>query len=392
MTPGMIFLVLAYVLSQFYRAFLAVLSPVLATDIGAGADDLAMASGLWFAVFAAMQIPVGWALDRIGPRLTASVLLALGGAGGAAVMALAQGPGWVNVAMVLIGFGCSPVLMASYYILARDYPAAVFATFAGVILGTGTLGNIGAALPLAWAVESIGWRGTMWALTAATLLVALLLALTVRDPAPHDGDQKGSVLDILKIPALWPIFAIMFVNYAPAAGIRGLWIAPFLEDVFNADTLRIGTASLVMGLAMIAGNLAYGPLDRVFRTRKWVVLTGNILSGLACLSLWALPAGSEALATLQIAAVGLFGASFPVIIAHGRSFFPPHLVGRGVTMLNLFGIGGVGIVQFASGPIYLHLSASAPDPATAYGRLFALFGMLILAGCVVYLFSKDRTG
>ena len=147
-----------------------------------------------------------------------------------------------------------------------------------------------------------------------------------------------------------------------------------------------------MGLAMIAGNLAYGPLDRVFRTRKWVVLTGNILSGLACLSLWALPAGSEGLATLQIAAVGLFGASFPVIIAHGRSFFPPHLVGRGVTMLNLFGIGGVGIVQFASGPVYLHLSASAPDPATAYGQLFALFGMLILAGCVVYLFSKDRTG
>ena len=59
MTPGMIFLVLAYVLSQFYRAFLAVLSPVLATDIGAGAEDLAMASGLWFVVFAAMQIPVG---------------------------------------------------------------------------------------------------------------------------------------------------------------------------------------------------------------------------------------------------------------------------------------------------------------------------------------------
>ena len=285
MTPGMIFLVLAYVLSQFYRAFLAVLSPVLELQIGASAEDLAMASGIWFVVFAAMQIPVGWALDRIGPRLTSSVLLALGGAGGAAVMALAQGPGWVSVAMMLIGVGCSPVLMASYYILARDYPVAVFATFAGVILGTGTLGNIGAALPLAWAVESIGWRGTMWGMAGATLLVAILLAIFVRNPAPHEGEHRGSVLDLLKIPALWPVLAIMFVNYAPAAGIRGLWIAPYLEDVFDADTLRIGTASLVMGFAMIAGNFFYGPLDRVFGTRKWAIFSGNLVAGLACLAL-----------------------------------------------------------------------------------------------------------
>ncbi|WP_370250810.1 MFS transporter [Nioella sp.] len=391
MTPGMIFLVLAYVLSQFYRAFLAVLSPVLATDIGAGAEDLAMASGLWFVVFAAMQIPVGWALDRIGPRLTSSVLLALGGAGGAAVMALAQGPGWVTVAMMLIGIGCSPVLMASYYILARDYPAAVFATFAGVILGTGTLGNIGAALPLAWAVASIGWRGTMWGLAGATLLVAILLALTVRNPAPHEGNQKGSVLDLLKIPALWPIFVIMFVNYAPAAGTRGLWIAPYLGDVYDADIGRIGSASLIMGLAMIAGNFFYGPLDRLFGTRKWVIFLGNLVSGLACLGLWLWPDGSEVRSIALVAAIGFFGATFPVIIAHGRSFLPPHLVGRGVTLLNLFGIGGVGVMQFASGPVFVRLSQDAA-PAQAYSQLFGLFGLMILAGTMVYLFSRDRTG
>ena len=72
MPIGLIALVLGYVLSQFYRAFLAVLSPVLDAEIGAGPEDLAMASGLWFVTFAAMQIPVGWALDHIGPRRTAS--------------------------------------------------------------------------------------------------------------------------------------------------------------------------------------------------------------------------------------------------------------------------------------------------------------------------------
>lgn len=111
---GLKLLCLAYVLSQFFRAFLAVLSTILARDIGAAPEDLAAASGLWFASFALMQLPVGWALDHIGPRRTASSLLLLG------------------------GVGCSPVLMASYYIFAREYPPARFATLAALMLLAGT--------------------------------------------------------------------------------------------------------------------------------------------------------------------------------------------------------------------------------------------------------------
>ena len=119
MRPDLILLTFAYVLSQFYRAFLAVLTEVLETDIGAGAEALATASGFWFLAFAAMQLPVGWALDRVGPRRTVSLLLLIGGAGGAAMFALATTPVHVSIAMLLLGVGCSPVLMASYYIFAR---------------------------------------------------------------------------------------------------------------------------------------------------------------------------------------------------------------------------------------------------------------------------------
>ena len=92
MRAGFAALLVAYVFSQFYRAFLAVLAPVLAADIGATPADLAFASGVWFAVFAAMQIPVGHALDTLGPRRTCGWLLVLA-ALGAAVFATAPGPG-----------------------------------------------------------------------------------------------------------------------------------------------------------------------------------------------------------------------------------------------------------------------------------------------------------
>lgn len=388
MQAGLIMLCLAYVLSQFFRAFLGVLTTVLGQDIGATPADLADASGMWFLSFAAMQLPVGWALDKIGPRRTASWLLFLGGAGGAAVFALASSPFHVSMAMFFIGIGCSPVLMASYYIFARQYPVARFATLAALMLGMGSVGNLVASYPTAFAVEHLGWRATLWGLALASWLVAAGIFLTVQDPAAPEGDHKGSVLDLLKMPVLWAIFPLMFVCYAPSGALRGLWIGPYLSDVYGLDTGEIGLAALVMGIAMVAGTFVYGPLDRMFGSRKWVIFGGNALAVLALGALIAADGAAVWIPVVVLALVGFLGGSFPVIIAHGRAFVPPHLVGRGVTLLNFFGIGGVGIMQFVSGRIHADLSMGA-DPAAPYLAIFGFFALALLLGCVIYLFSRD---
>lgn len=388
MRAGLVCLVLGYVLSQFYRAFLAVLTPVLKSELGATAADLAAASGLWFLAFALMQIPVGEALDRLGPRLTTAVLLAIGGAGGAAVFALATGPGAIKLAMVLIGIGCAPVLMASYYIFARVYSPAVFGTLAGAVIGFGSLGNIASSLPLSAAVGVFGWRGTLWALAAVTLVVAAAIAVFVRDPARAEGAGKGSVLDVLKIPALWPVLAIMAVAYAPAAGVRGLWTGPYFADVFGADAAAIGRVTLAMGLAMVLGNFAYGPLDRILGTRKWLVFGGNALMALCLLGLFLLPDAGGWVTLALLCGVGFFGSSFPMVVAHGRAFMPPHLVGRGVTLINLFGIGSAGILQIVTGRLH-GAWADPAAPATPYAALFAFYAALVALGLVAYLWSRD---
>ena len=391
MRVGLVCLVLGYVLSQFYRAFLAVLTPALEADLGATAGDLSFASGIWFIIFALMQIPVGEALDRIGPKVTVVTLFALGGAGGAALFAVATTPAHISWAMALIGVGCSPVLMASYYIFAKMYPAAVFSTLAGAVIGFGSIGNLASAAPMAWAVETFGWRETMWALAGTTLVVAAALWVFVKDPPkPVGGAQKGSVLDLLRIPALWLIFPMMFVNYAPAAGIRGLWAGPYSSDTFGADTSMIGTVTLVMALSMIAGSFLYGPADRFFGSCKWVVFVGNGVGALACFALFALPDDASIwTATALLAAVGIGGSSFPVLIAHARQFFPEHLTGRGVTLLNLFGIGGAGVMQMVTGRLVEHWQTV--DPKFTYHNLFGFYAVLICCGLAAYAFSQDRT-
>lgn len=391
MHTGIVLLVVAYGFSQFYRAFLAVLTPVLQSDLGAGPDDLAFASGIWFLTFAAMQIPVGEALDRIGPRLTAAVIFGLGAGGGAVAFALAQTPAHVTLAMGLIGIGCAPILMAAYYILAREFPIRVFATLAGATIGLGALGNILGSAPLAWAVAAFGWRETMWALAGLAVLVALALALAIRDPVRIADAPRGTVIDVLRMRAIWPVLLVMFVAYAPAAVLRGLWVGPYLRDVFGADTETIGRVTLVMALAMIAGNFAYGPLDRLFHTRKWVIFGGNAIlcAGIAALALW--PAAGIGTATLLLAVVGFAGASFPMIVAHGRAFLPPHLTGRGVTLINLFGIGAAGIMQFVTGPLW-RLSGGGGDAGTRpFAILFAFLAVTVALGLIAYLRAEDRT-
>ena len=395
MRIGIAALVFAYVLSQFYRAFLAVLAPVLETDLGASKADLAMASGAWFLAFALMQIPVGEGLDRIGPRRTTAMALVVG-AVGAGVFAAASSPTMLVLAMVLIGIGCSPVLMASYFIFARQFAPAVFGTLAGATIGIGSLGNIGASLPLTMAVEAFGWRGTVWVLAAVTLATGVAVWALVRDPERAERGTGGSFLTLLKMRELWPIFAIMIVCYAPAAGLRGLWLGPYFTDVHGYSRPEIGTASLWMGLAMVAGSFAYGPLDRWLHTRKWVIFGGNVLM-LGCLAaFWLTPNASPALATMLFVGVGFFGATFPIVIAHGRAFLPPQLTGRGVALINLCGIGSAGALQVITGRIHTALTPSeglvnSAPPATPYLGLFLFYTVFVTIGLALYLLSKDRT-
>lgn len=391
MKVGIACIVLGYVLSQFYRAFLAVLSPVLGRELGAGPDVLALSSGLWFLSFAVMQLPVGMALDSLGPRRTSAWLLGVAGGGGAAVFAMATAPWHLHLAMLLIGAGCAPVLMAAYYIFGRIYSAGVFATLAGAMVGVGTLGNLAGAWPLAWAAETFGWRETLWGLAALTLAVGVALLLFVQDPPAAErgaGTGRGALRDVFRIPGVWLILPLLLVNYAPVGGIRGLWIGPYFAEVHAADAIVIGQATLVMALAMVAGAFAYGPLDRIFGTRKGVVLVGNLGAAGCLLALWWWPASGFWTSALLLAALGALGMSYPVIMAHGRSFFPPHLLGRGVTLLNMFSIGGVGVFQVLSRRVY---EGAPATPAEApFGALFVFFALLLLAGCAVYAFSRDR--
>jgi hypothetical protein len=64
-------------------------------------------------------------------------------------------------------------------------------------------------------------------------------------------------------------------------------------------------------------------------------------------------------------------------------------MGRGVTLINFFGLGATGLAQLATGR--LHGAVSTTPPEAPYAALFGFFAVMILAGCAVYAFAQDRT-
>ena len=389
---GLAALAIAYMLSQFYRAFLAVLTPSLIAELGATKTDLSVASGAWFMAFALAQFVVGVGLDRYGPKRTAGLLLGICGGGGAFLFASASEPWMITAAMALIGIGCAPVLMSSMFIFAHTWSPARLAVLTSWMVGLGSLGNVVGASPLAAAAEAFGWRPVMAGLGVVTVATAMAILAVVRDPknTHHSGGKAGfsGYLELMRIRALWPILPLVAINYVPSGGIRGLWAGPYLSDVYGLDALAIGQVTLFMALAMSAGSFLYGPLDTLFRTRKWVAFAGNFLLLAALVFLALDPVPGVPASTAALVVIGLSGASFGLMMAHGRAFMPPHLTGRGITLLNFFSIGAVGLMQFGSGAV-VEASTVAGDPGAAYSALFWFYGAPLGLSLIVYLWARD---
>lgn len=377
-------------LSQFYRSFLAVLSPVLGTDIGMQTSQLSTALSAWFILFALSQFPVGYCLDKYGPRRTASIMLFFGGGGGSIWFALANSGFDIIVAMGLIGIGCAPVLMASFYVYGRKFSARNFAFYSSLLVGFGTLGNVMGSVPLALAIGEFGWRNIAFVLAMITACIAAAIFILLIDPEQlDDSDQKGGLLDILKIKELWFIIPIITVNYSIPGGIRGLWAGPYLQDVFGSSVIEIGSVTLYMAIALSLGSFFYGPLDRIFNTRKWIVFVGNLFVLGALLWLAYMPISTIAQVTIVFVIIGFFGSSYALIVAHGKEFIPKHLLGRGVTLLNFFSIGGVGLFQLLSG-VTVSSYKQENVAESGYTELFLLYAISLAIMLAIYFFSQDR--
>jgi predicted MFS family arabinose efflux permease len=400
---GMIIVItlsIAYVTSHFFRASNVTIGLDLMRDLSIGPEALGGLTGAFFFGFAAMQIPCGFFFDRYGPRRTVVGMLVLATIGGI-IFTLA--PTWpiLLTGRALMGAGFGVMLIGSMVVISRWFPPDRFSTLTAMVLSIGLLGNLAATTPLAWATQASGWRVVFGAAVVFTALATIAVWLMVRDAPPGHPflartpepprQMLLGLMEVLRNPLLKPILALNFCNYACTFTVQGLWGGPFLREVHGLSPIEAGNVLFAAVIAYQVGMLAFGPLDRLLNTRKWIAIAGSvmIIALLATLSLASHP--SVWVPIGAIIGIGFFSASGTMVMTHARGIFPDRLIGRGMATINTSVMLGVACMQALSG-IIVGAFEVLPDGArteTAYRALFGVLTAVFIVAVAIYSRSQD---
>jgi MFS family permease len=395
-------LALFTVLSLFYRVSTAVIAPTLIADLSLNAETIGLLGGAFFYSFALMQIPMGPLLDRIGPRVVISCFAFIG-ALGAFIFALAQSYAVALTARVLMGIGMSPVLMGSFKVFTLAFPPNTFSTLAGLVVSAGTIGNMLASSPLAYAAAHIGWRTVFFITGVATLALGILNFFILRNlsgitnhTATPSTERAVSFVQSAKLIlgslSFWQIGTAAFFRYGTFVSLQGLWLGLYLIEARHF--LPIDAGNILIMLAV--GNLVGGPIagrirDLSAHGTKAVTLAGLTLYCVSLFPLYGVWLIKSKVAFMLICFfIGFFHAFGTLLYAHAKELFPLSIAATAMAWANFFIMLGGAVLTSALGKlIELFPRSGNAYPPEAYQLSFLICFVSMAVSLVFYGFSKN---
>ena len=383
---------LGYFISYFFRNVNAIIEADLVGDLGFSAASLGLLTSVYFISFASFQLPLGLLLDRFGPRRTESVLLIFA-ALGALIFSMAESLSGLILGRLLIGFGVSACLMASFKAYVLWFPPDRLPLMNGLQMVAGGLGAMSATVPLRTALEFTDWRGVFLILSGLTLFSALVLWLVYPEkegsagPVPMKKQLEGLKTVLTSRPFLAIAPLVMFSQSAQMA-IQGLWAKPWLRDVAGLDEAECANHLMWMMAAMMAGFFLLGLLsERLYHTRKISPVTVGVSAMAVFIVLQLLMAlGWTAQPMLLMTAFSFFATAGILPYAGLSQIFPKALSGRVSTSLNLTVFLGAFAVQWGLGEIISLWPTQGKGYAPeSYGAAFGSLAVLQLSGLLWFI-------
>ena len=392
----------AYFFSALVRAVTATLAPVFSAELGLAAGQLGLLGGAYFAGFAAMQLPLGSALDRWGAKRVLMVFL-LVAVLGCVAFAAAASLGQLLLARFVIGVGVAACLMAPLTCFRHLFSVPAQLRANSWMLMTGSLGMLASTLPVQWLLPVLGWRGLFIGVAVGLLLAVLgIWRLVPADgprpaPAPVPGDRlpaamaaatavsakaavpaeaPGGYRQVFAHPAFIRVAPLGFFAYGGMIAMQSLWIGPWLTQVAGYSAGAAAQALFVVNLSMLVAFFSWG------LAMPWLIRAGwageRLIAlvwpaGVLCMALivWRAEQAGPALWALWCVCTSVVSLSQPAV---GQAF-PAALAGRALSAFNLVIFAGVFALQWGIGLAIDGLRAWGLAPRAAYQLGFAGFGV-----------------
>ena len=350
-----------YVLAVFHRSSLGVAGIEAADRFGISASALATFTMVQLLVYVGMQIPVGLMVDRFGPRRLLLAGVSIMSAGQLA-FALATTYPAALTARVFVGMGDAMIFISVLRLVMAWFAPRRVPLMTQLTGVTGQLGAVGAAVPMTYALDGLGWTATYLLGVGVGVALALGLLFVVRD-SPDSTTLAGpsvslrDVVHSLRLAwsepgtrlGLWTHFTTQF----SANVLALLWGFPFLV---RAEGLSKTTAGLLLTLLTVASMLAAPVVGQLVATRPFhrstmvlVIVSAIVLAWTAVLA-WPGRAPLWLLAVMVLV-VGVGGPASMVAFDFARTFNPADRVGSATGIVNQGGFTASLIAVVAIGVV-----------------------------------------
>ncbi len=386
-----------YFLSCLLRAITATLSPVLTLEFELMAADLGLLAGGYFLGFASMQIPLGYLLDKFGPKKIVSSFLLIAFIGTLS-FALAQSFSGLLISRILIGVGVSACLMApltGYRIWFAENQQQRANSW---MLMIASLGFLSSTLPVQLLLPSLGWRWLFGGI-AGLILISIFLMLAFIPKWDHQKEEslenpvrQGSLSDVWKNKFFISVIPMGLFNYGGLMAIQTLWAGPWMIRVAGYTPLESATGLFWINITMLVSFFLWGYfLPRItnlgFSALK-ILKLGLPVSFLVMLTIIIL--GSKAGAfyiTLFILSSIFLSVTQPAV---GLSF-QSHLAGKALTSFNLLIFLGTFIMQWVMGLVIDLVKNYGYTEIIGFKSAFSFFLFLSLISYIFFLIINKKS-
>lgn len=395
----------AFLLVNLHRLSTAVLADRLMAALDATGVELGTLHAAFFYIYAALQLPAGALVDRLGTRWTAAGGLVVMNAG-VVVFGLAGSYLPAFAGRALVGFGASVIFVSVLRHGANWFRPTEFATMNGLTVSMAGLGGMLATTPLALAIEAAGWRRTFLGLAGVGLLVALVVAVVVRDtpataglpeiagvgPTPDRSlaEIRTSAGRVLREPETWGLGLVLFCSTGVSVTVLGLWGIPYLVQTYGVSVTRASTYTLLGSLGLLVGPPVIGWVSDRIEGRTALMVVGGVLYAATFVALAAL--GDPPLAAVGAAffAVGGLVGAFSLAYAVVKERHDAATSGVSIGAVNTVAFFGPALMPTAMGAV---LDGFWTGETVAGARVYTLVGYRVAfalaagAGAVALLAS-----
>jgi sugar phosphate permease len=387
-----------YISAFFQRVSPAVVALDIQESLQLSASMVGLLSSAYFYSYAAIQFPAGILSDTLGPRRSVALFLVVA-AVGSMLFGWAPGLGVAVVGRVLVGMGAGMAWTPSMKIISHWFRRDEFSTMSGLMLAMGGVGALIAAAPLAWLNTLLGWQLAFELIGLATLALAVMVWIVVRDrpedlglpklvdddarPAAQLGPWEG-VRRVVTEKYFWPPVIWTFFIMGSYFTFAGLWGGPYLIHVYGMSPSQAGSVMNMLAVGIVLGSPLWSYVsEKLFKSRKKVLMTasGAYMALLGVLNLFPqeLSLGSLYVAFLAFSLCGLAPAA--VAITTTKELFPVEITGTSIGTVNLFPFVGTAVMQVGTG--WLLDSYARPTAGTYSVEAYSGVMLFLLAAAVV---------